>query len=54
MAPRPKTLDAFLDQGEQRGGLDDETGIINDDEVLKILQAGTEKNYTRAVELWDA
>ncbi|KAH9841009.1 uncharacterized protein C8Q71DRAFT_701269 [Rhodofomes roseus] len=51
MPPR-RTLDAFLDQGEQRGG-QDEQGIINDDEVRKALQPGTERNYDRSVALWD-
>lgn len=51
MGPR-RTLDAFLDQGEQRGG-QDERGIINDDEVRKALQPGTERDYDRSVALWD-
>lgn len=51
MGPRRK-LDAFLDQGEQRGG-QDERGIINDDELRKALQPGTERDYDRSVALWD-
>lgn len=50
MPPR-KTLDAFLDQGDQRSGHDG-SGIINNEEVRKVLQSGTERNYKRAVALY--
>ncbi|KAK0490807.1 hypothetical protein IW261DRAFT_1555973 [Armillaria novae-zelandiae] len=51
MPPR-RTLAAFLDQGDQRGGRD-ESGIINNEEVQKPLQSRTERNYSRAVALND-
>ncbi|KAI0956552.1 hypothetical protein AcW1_005203 [Taiwanofungus camphoratus] len=47
-----RTLDAFLNQGKQRGG-QDEQGIINDDKVWKVLQPRTERNFDRSVALWD-
>ncbi|KAF8800162.1 hypothetical protein BYT27DRAFT_6837253 [Phlegmacium glaucopus] len=49
--PPCRTLDAFLDQGEQRGGRD-ESGTINNKEVRKALQSGTERNYSCAVALY--
>jgi hypothetical protein len=48
MPPR-RTLDTFLDQGEQRNS-QDELGIIND-EVQKALQS--KRSYDRSVALWD-
>lgn len=50
--PRRQMLDDFLAQGELRGGDDDEQGIINDKEVRRPLQAGTERNYDHAG-LWE-
>lgn len=46
--PRRRTLDAFLTQGELRGGDDEEGGIITNEEVRRPLQGGTERNYSRA------
>ncbi|KAI0252177.1 hypothetical protein BJV78DRAFT_1281944 [Lactifluus subvellereus] len=41
------------DPADKQRGSKDELGIINDDEVRKVLQSGTERNYDRSVVLWD-
>lgn len=51
--PSRQSLDAFLSKGELRGGADDKQNIVNDEEVRRPLQPGTERNYDRAGGLWE-
>ena len=50
---RRQNFDAFLAKGALRSG-NDEQGIVNDEQVWRPLQPGTERNYDRAGGLWVA
>jgi hypothetical protein len=49
--PTPSSAEGFLKRARERGA-ENETDIINDEEVKKELQPGTKNNYRRALALW--
>ena len=49
--PRRQNLHEFLAQGELKSGQDEE-GIINDEQVQRPIQPGTQRNYKRVGDLW--
>jgi hypothetical protein len=49
--PMPNSAEGFFKRAHERGA-ENETDIINDEEVEKDLQPGTKNNYRRALALW--
>ena len=50
--PTLNSTEDFFRRTRKRG-FEIETDIVNDDEVKQELQPGTEKNYRRALALWN-
>jgi hypothetical protein len=51
LLPTPNSAEDFFKRARERGA-ENETDIINDEEVKKELQPGTKNNYRRALALW--
>jgi hypothetical protein len=49
--PTPNSAEDFFKRARECGA-ENETDIINDEEVKKELQPGTKNNYRRALALW--
>jgi hypothetical protein len=49
--PTPNSAEGFFKRARERGA-ENETDIINDEEVKKELQPRTKNNYRRALALW--
>jgi hypothetical protein len=49
--PTPNSAEGFFTRARERGA-ENETDIINDEEVKTELQPGTKNNYRRALALW--
>jgi hypothetical protein len=49
--PTPNSAEGFFKRARERGA-ENETDIINDEEVKKELQLRTKNNYRRALALW--
>jgi hypothetical protein len=47
-----KSVQDLFERARHRGS-EQETAIVNGDEVRKELELATRKNYTRALGLWD-